>query len=186
MTNDSKEALILIDIQNDYFAHGTMALQGSLEASICAAKILNEFRAHKNTVIHVQHIATRPSATFFLPDTRGAEIHENVKPLADEKVIVKHYPNSFIGTELYELLTQEKIEKVVICGMMTHMCVDATVRAAKDYGFNVAVISDACATKDLNFNQKTVKAAEIQNSFMAAFGYYYAEVVTTVEFLNHQ
>ena len=88
-------ALLLIDIQNDYFETGTMPLDGSDRASKNARLILDDFRANALPVIHVQHIATRPTATFFLPNTFGAEIHKNVEPLATEQVIVKHFPNSF-------------------------------------------------------------------------------------------
>jgi len=66
---------------------------------------------------------------------------------------------------------------------MTHMCVDATVRAAKDFGFNCTVISDACATRDLTINGETVKAVEVQKSFLAAFNGFYASVKTTKEYL---
>ena len=178
------KALILIDIQNDYFENGAMPLVGSLEASENAEKILNKFREEGSTVVHIQHIAARPDATFFLPNTKGAEIHNNVKPLPSEKVIIKHFPNSFRGTVLLDYLKENRIEELVICGMMTHMCVDATTRAAKDLGFVCKVIRDACATRDLDINEKTVKAENVHNSFLAAFTYYYADVITTDQFLN--
>jgi nicotinamidase-related amidase len=135
-------------------------------------------------VIHIQHIATRPTATFFLPHTKGAEIHDNVKPLEQEKIIVKHYPNSFRETELLDYLKGKNITDLVICGMMTHMCVDATVRAAKDFGFNIVLIGDACATKDQEINGQIVKAEEVQKSFLAALNYFYATVKTTRQYLD--
>jgi len=177
-------ALILIDIQNDYFENGTMPLVGSEKASLNAQQILNKFRAEGLPVIHIQHIAARPNSTFFLPATKGSEIHDNVKPKENEKVIVKHFPNSFRETELLEYLRSKNITDLVICGMMTHMCVDATVRAAKDYGFNCIVISDACATRDLVINGETVKAVEVHNSFLAAFNGFYASVKMTRQFLD--
>jgi len=179
-------ALILIDIQNDYFVNGTMTLVGAEQASLNARHILDKFRLGALPIIHIQHIAKGATATFFQPLTKGMEIHENVKPIADEKVIVKHYPNSFRETELLEYLKSNKITDLVICGMMTHMCVDATVRAAKDYGFNCKVIGDACATRDLEINGETVKAAEVHNSFLAAFNGFYASVKTTKEYLEEK
>lgn len=176
-------ALLLIDIQNDYFENGTMTLNGSLEASLNARKVLEKFRTGELPVIHIQHIATNPAATFFLPDTRGAEIHEHVKPQAKEKVIIKHFPNSFRETGLFEYLTKQDITELVICGMMTHMCVDATTRAAKDFGFKTTVIGDACATKDLEIGYREVKATEVQMSFLAALNNYYSSVMDTKEFL---
>ena len=87
---------------------------------------------------------------FFLPNTEGVHIHESVRPLREETVIVKHYPNSFRETNLLEQLKRFNIEHVVVW-MMTHMCIDATVRVAFDFGFQCTVIHDACATKDLFF-----------------------------------
>ena len=97
--NIMKRALVLIDIQNDYFENGSMTLVGAEEASLNALKILDKFRSEGLPVIYIQHLATSPKATFFLPQTVAAEIHENIKPTAGEKVIIKHYPNSFRETQ---------------------------------------------------------------------------------------
>ncbi|HEX2969601.1 MAG TPA: cysteine hydrolase family protein [Bacteroidales bacterium] len=177
-------ALILIDIQNDYFENGKMTLTGSDEAGENAKLILERFRADSLPVIHVQHIATGPGAKFFLPDTKGAEIRDILKPAAKEKIIVKHYPNSFRETELLDYLKHNNISSLVICGMMTHMCVDATARAAKDFGFNIILVGDACATRDLEIQGQTVKAGEVQKSFLAALNFTYATVITTKEYLD--
>jgi len=179
-----KTALLIIDIQNDYFDGGKMALVGSEEASCNANKILDKFRQDSLPVAHIQHIATKSTTAFFSPNTTGAEIHDNVKPLEREKVIVKHYPNSFRETELLAYLKDNDITELVICGMMTHMCVDATTRAAKDYGFKITLIGDACATKDLEVNGQKVKAEEVQKSFLAALSYFYSTVITTNDYLD--
>lgn len=179
-----KAALIVIDIQNDYFDKGTMTLVGSDKASENARLLLDRFRADSLTIIHIQHIATRPSATFFLPNTKGADIHDNVKPLGQEKIIVKHYPNSFRETKLLDYLKSKNITDIVICGMMTHMCVDATARAAKDFGFNIVLIGDACATKDQEINGQIVKAEDVQKSFLAALNNFYTTVKTTQQYLD--
>ncbi|WP_320243789.1 isochorismatase family protein [Tenacibaculum sp. 1B UA] len=106
------------------------------------------------------------------------------KKTKNEKIITKNYPNSFRETELLEYLKVIGIEKLVISGMMTHMCIDATIRAAKDFGFECIVISDACATKDLEINTEMVKAKEVQKAFLGALNYYYSTVLTTEQFLN--
>lgn len=181
-----KTALIIIDIQNDYFEKGTMTLVGSEKASENARLVLDRFRAVKLPIIHIQHFATSSSATFFLPNTVGAEIHQNVKPLEHEKVIVKHYPNSFRETELLDYLKTNNITDLVICGMMTHMCIDATTRAAKDFGFNCILLGDACATKNLELNGQSVKAEEVQISFLAALNGSYARVKQTKQYLEEK
>ena len=179
-----KKALIIIDIQNDYFDNGTMPLVGSDGACENAKLLLDNFRAATLPVIYIQHVATRPDSTFFLPNTEGGEIHNTIKPLKGEKIVIKHYPNSFRETDLMEYLKVTQITDLVICGMMTHMCVDATTRAAKDFGFSISVVGDACATKDLEYNGKIVKATEVQNSFLSALNYFYSTVQTTKEYLN--
>jgi nicotinamidase-related amidase len=176
-------ALVLIDIQNDYFPGGKMELSGSTEAGLRAGEILAFFRENRMPVIHIQHVSARPGATFFLPGTEGAAIHESVRPLAFEEVIEKNYPNSFRNTPLRESLERGKINQLVIAGMMTHMCVDATVRSAFDFGFTCTLIHDACATKDLSFEDQTVPAKQVHAAFLSALNGLYAKVVSTSEFI---
>jgi len=176
-----KQALLLIDIQNDYFDGGAMTLVNADRTSENAKLLLETFRSKKLPVIHIQHIATKAGATFFLPETFGVEIHKNVRPVADEKVIVKHFPNSFRETELLDVLRENEITDLIVAGMMTHMCIDATTRAAKDLGYNCTLIGDACATRNLEINGETVKAADVHNAFLAALNVTYATVSTTKE-----
>ncbi len=179
-----KKALILIDIQNDYFEDGKMPLVGSKKASLKARKILEKFRAENLPVIHIQHYSTRANASFFIPNTKGVQICEDVKPLKDEIVITKSYPNSFRDTNLLESLNNLHVKELIFCGMMTHMCVDATVKAAKDFGFTCTLIADACATKELEIRGKKVRANEVQKSFLGALSYFYAEVLSVEEYLK--
>ena len=172
-------ALLLIDIQNDYFPGGSMELVGSEAAAMNAAKLLSTFREKHLPIFHIQHIAARPGATFFIHGTDGADIHASVVPIEGEEILTKHYPSAFRGTSLLEKLQELKPEKLFITGMMTHMCVDTTVRAAFDFGFNCLVAHDACATKNLVFNGESVQAVNVQASFMAALNGMFAEVADT-------
>lgn len=174
-------ALLLIDIQNDYFPGGAMELVGSPEAGDRAASLLAAFRVKALPVFHVQHISTRPGAKFFLPDTRGVEIHESVAPVDGETVVRKHFPNSFRDTSLLEQLRARQIATLVIGGMMTHMCVDTTVRAAADLGFECRLAHDACATRDLAFGGKQVAAADVQTAFIAALNGLFAKVQSAAD-----
>jgi nicotinamidase-related amidase len=178
-----KTALILIDIQNDYFSGGRMELEGPLKAAAQARTLLDFFRQQSWPTIHIQHIATRPGASFFLPDTGGAEIHASIAPLSGEKVIVKHFPNSFRETNLLEHLKELSTERLVICGMMTHMCVDASVRASVDYGYLVLVAADACATRALTYSGTKIPAEHVHWAFLAALKSY-GQVLTTSEILT--
>lgn len=179
-----RSCLILIDFQNDYFPGGTMELVGIEEAATNALILLDEFRKAKLPVIHIQHLAARPGATFFLPETDGAKIHQTLTPNEDEIVIVKHFPNSFRDTSLLVLLKEENPDNLVICGAMSHMCIDATARAAFDFGYNCIVAEDACATKDLVFKGRIIKAADVHASFMAALSVPYARVISTQEIID--
>lgn len=179
-----KKALVIIDIQNDYFENGRMALVGAEEASLKAAKVLQECRKENIPIVYIQHINDREGAPFFIPDTEGVEIHKNVKPLDNEKIIIKHWPNSFRETELLPYLNSLGIKELIICGMMTHMCIDTTVRAARDLGFINLLIEDACATLNLKIKQEEIEAKNVHNSFIAALNGTFATVINTEEYLN--
>ena len=176
--------LILVDIQNDYFSGGRMELEGMEAAGEKAAQLLMLFRDNRWPTFHIQHISNYEGATFFLPDTKGAQIHLAVKPRTDESVIQKHYPNSFRETPLLDELKSTGVENVVICGAMSHMCIDATTRAAADFGFGCTVIHDACATRNLDFGKKKILAQDVHASFMAALGSAYAKVLSCKDLIE--
>jgi nicotinamidase-related amidase len=174
--------LILVDIQNDYFAGGRMELVGMQQAGLKAGELLSIFRERGWPTFHVQHIAVQPDATFFLPETGGAELHECIEPQGKELVIQKHYPNSFRETSLMQELENQDVKKLVICGAMSHMCIDATTRAAFDHCFDCTVVQDACATRALEFGGHRIDAANVHGAFMAALGSAYAQVVSLEEY----
>jgi nicotinamidase-related amidase len=177
-----KTALLLIDIQNDYFPGGKHELVEPLAAAQKAYMLLQCFREHGGHHVHIQHISQKPDAAFFLPGDRGTDIHDSAAHFEGEPLVQKHYPNSFRETNLLELLKQWEIERVVICGMMTHMCVDATARAAADLGFKVIVASDACTTRDLTFDGTAIPAEQVHKAFLAALQSY-GQVLTTEQIL---
>lgn len=178
-------ALIIVDIQNDYFPNGKMELSNPEKAAANAAKIIDWFRQNnKDNIYHVQHIADDVRVGFFLPDTEGVKQHESVLPLEHESIIIKHAPNSFIKTDLEKKLKEKKVTDLVIVGMMTHMCIDATVRAAVDLGFKTTLIEDACATRDLSYQNVIVPAEQVHYAFISALNGIYANVITTDEFLQ--
>ncbi len=170
-------ALLLVDIQNDYFPGGAMELRGSLAAGKNAALLLERGREQGVPVFHVRHESVRPGASFFLPGTPGTGIHDFVAPRAGEAVVTKHVPNSFHGTGLHDMLSGAGVDRLVITGMMTHLCIDTTVRAAADLGYRCVLASDACATRDLAWEGRTVRAADVQAAFLAALSGTFAEVM---------
>ena len=167
-----KTALLVIDIQKDYFPGGKMELVNPLDAAKNAYMILQCFREHGGRHIHIQHIALKPDAPFFVKGTTGSDIHDSVAHFEGEPIVYKHYPNSFRETNLLELLKGWGVERVVITGMMTHMCVDATARAAADFGFKVIIAEDACATRDLKFGDTIIPSDHVHKAFLAALKSY--------------
>lgn len=178
-----KTALLLIDIQNDYFPGGRMELAGAEDAGKKAGILLKAAREKHIPVIHIQHLSTRPGATFFIPNTPGSEIHHSVAP-DNETIVQKNYPNSFNNTNLQVILEQTGVDSLIICGMMTHMCVDSTVRAAGDLGYRCTVAADACATRDLIWQGETIPTALVQGSFLSAINGLFADVLNTEEIIR--
>ena len=163
-----KEALLLIDIQNIYFTPGPMLLRKPKDAATNAAKLLERFRSEKKQVVHIQHNFKLLSG-----------IHNLVKPIEGERVIQKEYPSSFLGTELREYLQELEITDIVVAGMMSHMCVDTTVRACQNYGYNVTLIDDACTTMALKHDGKKIDAETVHAVYMASLADGFAKVVKT-------
>jgi nicotinamidase-related amidase len=177
-------ALLIVDIQNDYFPGGAFPLVGPEQAASAARRALDAFRESGEPVLHLQHVWDEPEAEFMRPGTPGIEIHADVAPAAGEPVIQKESPNGFLATDLEQQLRSRQVEQLVIGGMMTSVCVDATSRAAADLGFEITVLADACACPDLEFGGVEVPAAQVGAAFLAALADSYGAVVSTEELLS--
>ncbi|MDA7946164.1 MAG: cysteine hydrolase [Hyphomicrobiaceae bacterium] len=180
----SKAALLLIDIQNDYFEGGRWPVDKMQQVSANAARLLEHARKTDQAIFHVHHEFLTDDAPFFRPGTPGAEIHASVSPEEGERVILKHSPNGFQNTSLHEELEAQNITELVICGAMSQMCIDATTRAGADLGYRITVIEDACGAKEQSFNDKMVPAPMVHAAFMAPLSGTYAQVVTTETYLR--
>jgi nicotinamidase-related amidase len=166
------KTLLIIDIQDFYFPGGKSALVATEKAAANAALLLSDFRRKNLIVIHVRH-NSEP----------GGKINDIVSPLPTEKIISKDAVNCFVGTDLLDFLRNNKTDTLVICGMQTHMCVEAATRAASDYGFKCILVHDACATKDVKFGDKIIKAEDVHYSTLSTLKNY-ASVISTDEYLN--
>ena len=178
----SSTALIVVDIQNDYFPGGKWPLVGADDAADNAGKVIEAARDAGDMIVFIRH-ESGADAPFFTPGSDGAKLHPKVLNLENEPVVLKHFPNSFRETGLQALLEDKGIEDLVIIGSMSHMCIDATTRAAADPGYKVKVIHDACASRDLEFEGSVVPAAHVHAAFMSALGFAYAEVLSTKTYL---
>jgi nicotinamidase-related amidase len=174
-TDRIKTALLIVDIQDFYFPGDGPGLVNVVPASLNAKEVLQAFREKKQLVVHVKHKAVR-----------GGEIHKNVEPIAGEKVITKNEVNSFLNTDLLDYLKKNEITRLVIMGMQTHLCLEAATRAGHDYGFECVVVGDACATKDVKFGDKTVKAEDVHNSTLATINSNYGKVIDLKTFKENE
>jgi nicotinamidase-related amidase len=179
----SKHALIVVDLQNEYLPTGKLPLAGIDSALANAARVIADARSIGSTVIHVRHESTDVDAPFFAPGSNAVQIHSTVAPTEGEPVVVKNYPNSFLKTELKQILDAQGTEEVTIVGAMSHMCIDATTRAASDFGYKATVVHDACATRDIEFGGHAVPESQVHSAMMSALAFAYAKVVTTGEYL---
>jgi nicotinamidase-related amidase len=170
-------ALIVIDLQRDYFPGGQFALPGIERTVKRASALIALFRTHGMPVIHVRHVEKDPAVGFLLEGTPGAEIDPRVAPQGEDMLITKNYPNAFRDTTLAKIIHVLGAKELFFCGAMSNMCVDATVRAAFDMGYHCTVIADACAACNLEFGGNVIPATLVHGAFMAALASAYGEVV---------
>jgi nicotinamidase-related amidase len=166
-------ALLIIDIQDFYFPGGAAPLVNPEAASLNAAKLLEKFRAEGRPVVHVGHNAPK-----------GMGFHGVVAPREGEKVFFKDEVSAFNGTGLLAYLQEMKVQRLVIAGMQTHMCVEAAVRAASDLGLECILVADACATRSLRYQDREVSAADVHAATLATLDRTYATVIDTEAFLS--
>ncbi len=177
------KALLLVDIQNDYFQNGAFPLPKMEQTAKKAAEVLAWARRTGQKVVHIRHEEADPAAGFLVRGTAGAETSSLVQPNSGETVVTKNYPNSFVETDLASALAG--IGELIIVGAMSNMCIDATARAAFDLGFEVTVVEDACAASDLEFQGKTFAATDVHGTFMAALASAYGKVVQAEDVISN-
>ncbi|MDF2809949.1 MAG: Isochorismatase [Microvirga sp.] len=178
-----KRAIVVVDLQNEYLSSGKLPLVGIEDAVSNAARVIDAARSRGDTLIHVRHESPTADAPFFAAGSENVKTIAAVQPEGDEPVIVKQYPNAFRETGLKAMLDEKGVEEVVVIGAMSHMCIDATSRAAADFGYAVTVVHDACATRDVEFGGKTVQASDVHAAYMSALGWAYGQVVSSDELL---
>jgi nicotinamidase-related amidase len=144
-----KRALIVIDVQNDYFPDGKFPLhnaEATLDAVLTAAAAA---RAQGVPVVFVRHVAdeTRGPAPFFSPGSRGAALHPRLAAVvADAPQIVKTHADAFFRTDLEETLAAHEVEELLLCGMMTQNCVTHTALSKAAEKYRTVILSDCCCT----------------------------------------
>ncbi|MFJ5260774.1 cysteine hydrolase family protein [Streptomyces sp. NPDC088387] len=173
--------LILVDYQNTY-TRGALELEGWQAALDAGAELLARARRAGATVVHVVHDAGEGSPY----DIRAeiGRIHPRVAPAEGERTVVKKAPDSFVGTELGDLVDAAGHQDVVVAGFMTHMCVTFTAQGAFLRGNRPTVVADACATRPLETAVSPVSAEQLHHGALATIADVYGVVVPTAAALR--
>lgn len=177
-----KRGLVVVDLQNEYLPTGKLPLTGIDAAVENAIRVISHARDTGVPIFHIRH-ESADDAPIFAKGSTGAETQPDVVPQGNEPVIVKKHINAFRETDLKQQLEAADVQEIVVIGAMSHMCIDAVVRAAADMGYQVTVLHDACATLDLTFRGVSVPAPLAHAAIMAAFEFGYATVQSVDEYL---
>ncbi len=179
-----KRALVVVDIQNDYFEGGNCVLHEPQTAAKKAKSLIDFFHDHHEPVIYICHINQGSNQGAFVPDSVGSEIYAEIQPADCDHVFIKHVPDSFEADGFWNYLRQESIQELIVCGMMSHMCIDTTVRSARVKGYEVIVAEDACTTMSLEWDKISYPAETVHAVYMASLSGAFAKVMKTDVYLE--
>ena len=184
MIDPQKTALLVIDVQNEYF-DGKWPVPESEAALAKIEEAIDASQRGGATIVYVQHAVLRPERGVFIPGTHGFALHPRLRPRTNDLQIVKHYPGSFTKTNLEETLRQKQIDTVVISGYMTHMCCDTTAREGFQRDFRVLFLDDATATR--NGQHPTLGAVdhqELHRTTLITQASMFSQVLSTQNFIT--
>ena len=179
----TKRALIVIDVQNEYFT-GLLPVcypQNTLPNVLAA---IDEAKNSDIPIIIVQHTLTTPDAKAFINGTKSWELLDEIKNIEYDHYIEKNFPSAFVGTDLEEWLRSHDIDTVVISGYMTQFCCDTTARYAYHLGFNVEFLSDAVATLAFENKAGKVSAEELHRTILVVQASRFSNVMSTQEWID--
>jgi len=178
-----KTALLVIDVQNEYF-DGKWPIPEGLAALERIEQVIETSQRAGATVVYIQHAVTTPDSGIFVPGSHGFALHPRLHPRTDDPRIVKHYPGSFTRTALEPTLRQRNIDTIVIAGYMTHMCCDTTAREGFQRDFRVLFLNDATATRDgQHATLGRIDHQELHRATLITQASMFAQVLATSEFV---
>jgi len=176
LSNNSKSALLVIDMQNGLFKAKTTPYNHQLVLSNIL-KLIEHHRLNNKSIIFVRHVGEKD--TPLDPDGPNTQLIADLAFNANKDIVIeKTYPSSFKNTVLKEVLEKLGIDEIIVTGMKTEYCIDTTIRAASEFAYKITLISDAHTTSDsmaLNAQLIIDHHNHVNNAF--------ATVKTTEEFL---
>lgn len=178
-----KRALLVIDVQNEYFT-GTLPVSYPVGSFDKILKVIDQSNKQGIPVILIQHTSPQADAKSFVKGSIGWEIHPEVLSRKHDIIIQKNLPGSFTGTALEQWLRDRDIDTLTICGYMTQMCCDTTSRQAVHLGCKVEFLSDATGTLDISNYAGEIKAEELHKAILITQAMRFSQVMTTEEWVN--
>ena len=178
-----KDALLVIDAQNEYFT-GSMPVthpKGSLENIL---KAMDHAHDRSVPVLVIQHTNPKPGAMSFRKGTTSWELHHEIKRRYADILIEKNLPGSFTGTVLESWLKEKNISKITITGYMTQMCCDTTARQAFHRGYAVDFLSDATGTLSVTNAAGTISDVDLHRAILVTQQMRFSRILTTDEWIT--
>ena len=182
MGRTQQTALLVIDVQNEYF-DGQWPIPEGMAALARIEQAIETSQSVGATVVYIQHAVANPDSGIFVPGSHGFDLHARLQPRSGDPRIVKHYPGSFSQTELEPTLRQRHIDTIVIAGYMTHLCCDTTAREGFQRDFRVLFLTDATATRDgQHATLGTIAHHELHRTTLITQASMFSQVLSTSEF----
>ncbi len=173
-----KRALLVIDVQNEYFT-GKLPVCYPADTLPNVLAAIDAAKEAGIPVVIVQHTMTSPGASAFVKGSDGWELHDALKGIEADHYVEKHLPSSFVGTDLQAWLDGNGIDTVVISGYMTQFCCDTTAKYAMHLGYNVEFLSDATATLGFENEAGRVSAEELHRAILVQQAARFSHVLPT-------
>jgi len=178
-----KRALLIIDVQNEYFT-GLLPVTYPPNSMQNILDVIKTAEETNIPIVMVKHTATAENAKAFVKETHSWELHDSIKDIDVSHYVEKTFPSSFVGTDLEEWLRAHDIDTVVISGYMTQHCCDTTARYAHHLGFNVEFLSDAIGTLDFENKAGKVTAEELHRATLVEQQFRFSDVMSTKEWIQ--
>ncbi|MEO1785025.1 cysteine hydrolase family protein [Thermodesulfobium sp. 4217-1] len=179
-----KRALLIIDVQNEYFS-GKLPVTYPNDSFSNILKSIDFANENQIPVILIQHTAPQKDSGVFVKGTKEWQIKEEVRERKYKYIIEKNFPDSFANTDLEAVLKRDEIDTVTICGYMTQMCCDTTARQAMHKGFFVEFLSDATGTLDISNYAGSISAEQLHNAILITQAMRFSKVLTTHEWIEN-
>jgi nicotinamidase-related amidase len=176
----ARRALLVIDVQNEYFDGALPISDPAPETSLAnVGRAMDAADAAGVPVIVVRHTSSEADSPIFRAGSHAWELHPEVAGRRHDHLVEKQLPGSFTGTQLEDILADAGVDTVAISGYMTHMCVDTTSRQAAHRGLAVEILSDATGTLALENSGGAAGGEELHRATLVAQGQFFADIVTT-------